>query len=190
MATDSLPLPRTRRRRRRGWVIALALFVAMAVAGVAIMVSAYVFPAVAAPPARADVIYVIGPPTEGRTALAERLRSDGVADDILISVPLEGEQSAAKLSICQERHVTCEHPDPFTTAGEMALLNARYGPEASAVVITFTPHVSRTRFIAAQCAAPRVTVIDVQVPIDLGDWLYQFAYQTGGFAKAIIAPCS
>ncbi|WP_314457583.1 YdcF family protein [uncultured Microbacterium sp.] len=188
MATDSLTLPRT--RRRRGWVIALALLVAMAVAGVAIMVQAYVFPAVAAPPARADVIYVIGPPTEGRIALAEQLRSDGVADDILISVPSEGEQSAAKLSVCQERYVACEHPDPFTTAGEMALLNTRYGAEASAVVITFTPHVSRTRFIAGQCAAAQVTVIDVPTSLDLGQWMYQFAYQTGGFAKAVAAPCS
>lgn len=189
MATDSLTLPRTR-RRRRGWVTALALVVATVVAGLAIMVPAYVFPAVAAAPPRADVIYVIGPPTEGRIALAEQLRSEGVADDILISVPSEGEQSAANLSVCQERRVTCAHPDPFTTAGEMALLNTRYGPEASAVVITFTPHVSRTRFIAAQCAAAQVTVLDVRIPLDLGEWLYQFAYQTGGFAKAIAAPCS
>lgn len=188
MATDSLTLPRT--RRRRGWVIAVALVLAMAVAGLAIMIPAYVYPAAAAPPARADVIYVIGPPTEGRIALAERLRSEGVADDILISVPSEGEQSAAKLSVCQERDVTCGHPDPFTTAGEMALLNTRYGPEASAVVITFTPHVSRTRFIAAQCAEARVTVVDVPTSLDLGQWIYQFAYQTGGFAKAVAAPCS
>lgn len=190
MATDSLTLPRTRPRRRSGWVIAPALVLAMAAVGLSITVPAYVFPAAAALPAHADVIYVIGPPTEGRIALAEQLRREGVADDILISVPSEGEQSAEKLSVCQERYVTCGHPDPFTTAGEMALLNTRYGPEASAVVITFTPHVSRTRFIAAQCAAARVTVVDVPTSLDLGQWMYQFAYQTGGFAKAVAAPCS
>lgn len=171
-------------------LIAALVGVAVAAGAAAIAVQAYVFPAAADVPARADVIYVIGPPTEGRIALAEQLRRDGVADDILISVPSEGEQSAAKLSTCQEEWVTCGHPEPFTTAGEMALLNSLYGADERAVVITFTPHVSRTRFIAGQCADAEVTVIDVPTSIDLGQWVYQFAYQTGGFAKAVAFPCS
>ncbi|MCJ1707080.1 YdcF family protein [Microbacterium sp. VKM Ac-2923] len=188
MVADILTRPTT--RRRRGRLVVALVGVAVAALVAAITVSAYVFPATAALPARADVIYVIGPPTEGRIALAEQLRSDGVADEILISVPSEGEQSAAKLSACQEAWVTCGHPEPFTTAGEMALLNSLYGADARAVVITFTPHVSRTRFIAWQCAAAEVTVIDVPTSIAFGQWVYQFAYQTGGFAKALAFPCS
>lgn len=169
-------------------MIAAAVLIVL-VAAVSTGVSAYVFPAVAAPPARADVIYVIGPPTEGRIALAEQLRRAGVADDILISVPTDGEQSAANLSVCQRAFVSCVHPEPFTTAGEMSLLNERYGAGTRAVVITFTPHVSRTRFIAARCADPQVTVIAAPTSLDLGRWMYQFAYQTGGFAKALIVGC-
>lgn len=181
---------RTTTRRRRGALIAAVAGAAVVAVAAAITVPAYVFPAATAIPTRADVIYVIGPPTEGRIALAEQLRREGVADDILISVPSEGEQSAAKLSACQEEGVTCGHPDPFTTAGEMAMLNSLYGADTRAVVITFTPHVSRTRFIAGQCADAEVTVIDVPTSIDLSQWIYQFAYQTGGFAKAIAFPCS
>ncbi|MDQ1136337.1 hypothetical protein QE410_001136 [Microbacterium sp. SORGH_AS 1204] len=154
-----------------------------------ITVPAYVFPAVAPLPAHADVIYVIGPPTEGRIALAEQLHADGVADDILISVPTDGEQSAAKLAACQEAYVRCVHPEPFTTAGETAALNERYDASTRAIVITFTPHVSRTRFIAERCADAEVTVVAVPTTIDLGQWIYQFAYQTGGFAKALIVGC-
>ncbi|MCM3614776.1 YdcF family protein [Microbacterium enclense] len=168
--------------------IIAALLGVVAVAA-SITVPAYVFPAAAQMPARADVIYVIGPPTAGRIALAEQLRSDGVADDILISVPTDGEQSAAKLAACQEPYVSCVHPEPFTTAGEMSAMNERYDASTRAIVITFTPHVSRTRFIAGRCADAQVTVAAVPTSLDLGQWIYQFAYQTGGFAKALIVGC-
>lgn len=180
---------RTASKARRRCVAIIAAFLVVVVAAVATGVSAYVFPAVEEPPAHADVIYVIGPPTEGRIALAEQMRRDGVADDILISVPTDGEQSAAGLSTCQEAYVSCVHPEPFTTAGEMAMLNERYGAGARAVIITFTPHVSRTRFIAGRCADAQVTVVAVPTSLDLGQWIHQFAYQTGGFAKALIVGC-
>jgi hypothetical protein len=180
---------RTRPRVHRRLLASIAALLGVVLMAGALGVSAYVYPAAAELPARADVIYVIGPPTEGRIALAEQLRRDGIADDILISVPTDGQQSAANLSACQEAWVTCVHPEPFTTAGEMAVLRDEYGTEASAVVITFTPHVSRTRFIADRCAGARVTVVDVPTSLDLGKWIYQFAYQTGGFAKALVVGC-
>lgn len=185
MLADTLTKPKVHRRL----LAAIATLLGVTLLAGALAVSAYVFPAAAEVPARADVIYVIGPPTEGRIALAEQLRRDGVADDILISVPTDGQQSAANLSACQQAYVSCVHPEPFTTAGEMAVLRDEYGPGASAVVITFTPHVSRTRFIADRCAGAQVTVVAVPTSLDLGKWIYQFAYQTGGFAKALVVGC-
>ncbi len=128
-------------------------------------------------------------PRRGGSPSREQLHSEGVADDILISVPTDGEQSAAGLSTCQKAYVSCVHPEPFTTAGEMSVLNERYGAGATAIVITFTPHVSRTRFIAGRCAGAEVTVLAVPTSLDLGQWIYQFAYQTGGFAKALVVGC-
>ena len=179
------PQRRSRWRSSR-WVVA-ALGVSAVL--VALGMSIYVFPPSSELPKRADVIYVIGPPTEGRIDLAEKLHEEGVASDILISVPLDGEQSAAELSVCQRSFVTCAHPEPFTTAGEMMLLDSRYGADATAIVVTFTPHVSRTRFIAERCAEPTVTVVAAPTSLSPWEWLYQFAYQTGGFAKAFAQSC-
>lgn len=185
MVADIRPSTRVRRR----WVTIVAAVLAVGATAVGAGVAAYVFPPVSRAPDRVDVIYVIGPPTEGRIALAEQLHSEGVADDILISVPTDGEQSAAGLSTCQKAYVSCVHPEPFTTAGEMSVLDERYGAGATAIVITFTPHVSRTRFIAGRCAGAEVTVLAVPTSLDLGQWIYQFAYQTGGFAKALVVGC-
>lgn len=181
----------TARPRRVGrWVLA-ALVVAMVagVAGITAALALYVYPAESVLPARADVIYVIGPPTRERIALAEQLRDEGVAANILISVPLEGGQSADELTVCRRDGVRCEHPEPFTTEGEMMLLDREYGADASAVIITFTPHVSRTRFIATQCGLSDTTVVAAPARITIGGWLYQFAYQTGGFVKAALTAC-
>lgn len=157
--------------------------------GIAAAIALYVYPPESAPPESADVIYVIGPPTRERIALAEQLRDEGVADDILISVPVEGAQSADELSVCRRDGVQCEHPEPFTTEGEMMLLREEYGADATAVIVTFTPHVSRTRFIATECGVNDATVVAAPDRITLGGWLYQFAYQTGGFVKAALTAC-
>ncbi len=178
------------RRTHRRALAALVVTVTAAFAcWIALGVTFYVNPATEAVPSSADVIYVIGPPTEERIALAQKLRGDGVARDILISVPKTGEQSADNLDICQGDHVSCLHPEPFTTAGEIRLLNSLYGADATAVVITFTPHISRTRYIAEDCSPMDVTVIAAPSRLSPIAWAYQFAYQTGGFAKAFAQSC-
>lgn len=185
-----LVVPRARRRAPRRLAAALGVMVTAAVAcWVALSVTFYMNPEVDAVPSSADVIYVIGPPTEERIALARELRSDGVARDILISVPPTGEQSAENLSICQDDHVACLHPQPFTTAGEIGLLDSLYGAGSTAVVITFTPHVSRTRYIAESCGRTDVAVIAAPTALSVGEWVYQFGYQTGGYAKAFAQSC-
>lgn len=181
---------RAPRRAFRRFVAGLGVTATVSFAcWIALGVTFYMNPEVDTVSSSADVIYVIGPPTEERIALARELRGDGVARDILISVPKTGEQSAENLSICQDEDVACLHPEPFTTAGEMGLLDSLYGADATAVVITFIPHVSRTRYIAESCARTDVTVIAAPTTLSVGEWVYQFAYQTGGFAKAFAQSC-
>jgi hypothetical protein len=176
--------------RRRLWTTAVS--VAVAVAAIALAgLPVYVFPPVD-PVTDADLIYVIGPPTEGRIALEERLRGEGVADSALVSVPLDGEQSAANLGICEDAAVDCEHPEPFTTKGEAAML-AAYAPAHDVdrtIVITFTPHVARTRYIFDKCYPGEVTVVGLDEHLSLADWAYQYAYQSVGFVKAWMTRCS
>ena len=149
----------------------------------------YVFPAVPAAP-KADFLSVIGPPTATRIADAESLRDQGIADEVLVSVPASGPESADELAYCWRAYVTCRTPDPFTTRGEAAMLDAYATDGESVIVLTYTPHVLRTRYIFGACADADVTVIPVDESLNLSRWIYNYAYQTAAFAKAWIVGCA
>ncbi len=127
-------------------------------------------------------------------ATAERLRADGVARAILVSVapaPSPDGIAASEVPLCRAPDVTCETPSPFTTAGEARMLTqyARTHDARHTVVLTFTPHVARTRYIFAKCFAGDVTVVGVDEHLDLWGWVYQYLYQTAAFVKAWAEPC-
>lgn len=188
----------TRRRSRRSWLIRLRRTVLLVGTALAVaiggMVVVYCFPP-SGDPTDADLVYVIGPATPARLDEAEAIIRSTGRDDLLISVSAgdTARFSAAQIFACSEPHVICEHPIPSTTKGEALMLNeyAKTHEVHKAVVLTVTPHVARTRYIFARCSPD----IDVQViPVDehlrLADWVHQFAYQTGAFAKAIATPCA
>lgn len=143
---------------------------------------------------RADVIFIIGPPTAARVALAEQLRAEGVADKLLV-VAYENPASMwaiDTLPICSTPYTECASPDPSTTKGEVLLLKdyaARHHVE-SAIVLTVTPHVARTRYIFDRCYGPGVTVLPVAEDLSPAQWLHHFQYQTAAFAKAWLTPCA
>ncbi|MDY0830142.1 hypothetical protein SK224_13495 [Microbacterium sp. BG28] len=147
-------------------------------------------------PGDADLIYVIGPPTPQRISVAQQLIADEKARGLLVSVSPPGshdEAMASKMQICSQQSVTCESPRPLTTKGEALMLEdyARTHEVHKVAVITFTPHVARTRYIFARCAPDiDVQVIGVDEHLSIGDWAYQFAYQTTAFAKAAATPCA
>lgn len=178
--------------RAAAWTVGTmaALVVLFVVAGLPV----YVFPpaAKALQLGDADLIYVIGPPAPERIALERALREQGVADLSLYSVGRSGRNSAKKLPVCSDRNVYCEHPQPFTTKGEFALLSefAAEHDVRRTIVITFTPHVARTRYIAEKCFAGEVTVVGVDQNLSLGRWVYQYLYQTAAFVKAAATPCA
>jgi hypothetical protein len=174
-------------RTRRRWAVAAA----SAAAGTAVLalagLPAYVFPPTEKV-GSADLIYVIGPPTIERIRAAEALREQGVADRILVSVPLRGDQSADEQAICAEDYVDCVHPRPFTTSGEAGVLNELASGER-VVVLTFTPHVARTRFIFERCFSGETVVEPVASSLNVAEWGYQYAYQSVAFVKALISKC-
>jgi hypothetical protein len=176
-----------------------ALTIASSLVGLLVLVVVAGLPLYVFPPQgqvdRADLVYVIGPPTPPRIALAERLEADGVADDLLVSVSPSHDvirYPASALPVCDEAGTTCETPSPFTTKGEALMLTdyADGRTLGETVVITFTPHVARTRYIFDRCYDGHVTVVGVDQQLSLGDWIYQYAYQSAAFVKAWITPCA
>lgn len=154
----------------------------------------YVFP----PPgdtAGADLVYVIGPPQQPRIDLAEKLRTAAKPLPALVSVSDDSQGDAvfdaSSVGFCSEQGVTCKSPTPFTTKGEAKMLTAYAATHTvgKTVVVTFTPHVARTRYIFAKCYAGDVTVVGVDENLSLADWIYQYAYQSTAFVKAWLAPC-
>lgn len=172
---------------RAATVIAVAMIAAIAIAG---------YPLYVAPPAdaigEADLIYVIGPPARERIAVERELRTEGIADASLYSVGLVGPHAALNLPVCGEPGVECVHPRPFTTKGEIAYLSdyAAGHDVDRTVILTFTPHVARTRFVLEKCFPGEAVVVAVDQHLGLGDWIYQYAYQTSAFVKAWLTPCS
>lgn len=153
---------------------------------------AYVFPP-QDDPAGADVVFVIGPPDPRRVDLAEQLLGAG-ATAALVSVPGPDqgppELTQTGLAFCSEPAVTCRTPVPFTTAGEALMLADSALPDgAEVVVVTFTPHVARTRYLFEKCYPGTVSVVGVDPSLSLGDWIYQYAYQSAAFVKAWLTPC-
>lgn len=140
----------------------------------------------------ADLIYVIGPPRPERVEVERALRKEGVAARSLYSVSLIGGFTAERMGVCDRPAVACEHPEPYTTKGEAALLTAfadEHGIDRT-VVITFTPHVARTRYIFEKCYEGDVTVVPVDEQLDAMEWIEQYFYQTAAFVKAWLTPCA
>ena len=136
------------------------------------------------------MIYVIGPPTSTRIALARSLIDDGISDTLMVSVP-----NPADYAICREPQsftVYCDRPSPFTTQGEareLRDLSAKNG-WTSATVITFTPHVTRARVIFERCFTGELVMVADTSPLSLPRWVQQYLYQTAAFVKvAVIQGC-
>jgi hypothetical protein len=199
---------RARRRARRALVVACALVGVAAIGSIPL----YVFPGDQTP-RKADVVFVIGPPTDGRVAYALDLIERGYAGALMISTILpdaappvdtgwakpplpswarSGDSTARAQALCAEGHpsvpLTCLQPEPFTTEGEARALRDAMDENGwtTAIVVTVTPHVNRARFIFGRCVASGVQVLGIADGLDLGGWAWQYAYQTGGWVKAIV----
>lgn len=181
---DDEPILRRARWARRVVLGILTVFVIVVAAGLPL----YVFPSHPTP-VQADLLYIIGPPTPARIADAEKLRDAGVAERVLVSVPRTGDGSAQALSYCERSYVQCRTPDPFTTRGEAAMLAEYATAGDEVVVLTYTPHVQRTRYIFGECADADVTVVPVDERLNLTRWAYNYAYQSAAFVKAWFLGC-
>lgn len=182
---DDIDRVRGRRARRALRFSVLGGLLAIALAGVPL----YVAPPQHLP-AHADVVFVLGAPEPWQIAWAEQLVRTGRADSLMISTPPNVETP----STCRQTGVLCLRPDPSSTRGEAQMLRRQMSTHgwSSAIVLTTTPHITRTRLILGQCltaaADADVSVIGRSTGMSVGDWIEQYLHQTAGFAKAIAFP--
>jgi uncharacterized SAM-binding protein YcdF (DUF218 family) len=196
MAADPLPAPREGRLRRlfrRPFVRAGALVLSAAALSAAAGIPVYVFPDPGRLPERVDAVLVLGPAYGDRVQRASAMVEDGRAGVLVISRDPSTVVSGSERSACDDPDVICFLPDPATTRGEVAGIDALAQEHAwtSIAVITGTPHVTRARFIFDTCADVAVSVIEApERDRSAYSWARQYAYQTAAFAKAVVVGCT
>jgi uncharacterized SAM-binding protein YcdF (DUF218 family) len=142
-------------------------------------------------PVPSDAILVLGSPTvDGRLEEGLRLADAGYADTLVISIGwAKGRQRIAACDDDDPRYrVICFQPDPTTTRGEAEEFGrlARERHWSSVLVVTSVYHVSRARLIVDRCMPGTVRMVATPARPSPRGWAYQFLYQTGGFAKALL----
>ncbi|OLT48640.1 hypothetical protein BJF87_19585 [Gordonia sp. CNJ-863] len=166
----------------------LALFIVVGVAGYPV----YVAPPTAEP-APADAIVVLGGPGEGRYDYGIDLADRGLARELVFSDPHQRERSPELLCENGSGHarytVTCFTPAPATTKGEIVEINrlAERRGWQSIMVVTFRPHVARTRYLFDRCYhRGHVSVLASPERVGIGQTAWQYVYQTVGFVRSFV----
>ncbi|MFI8971759.1 YdcF family protein [Nocardia asteroides] len=173
---------------RRLLVVSGALLLAVLVATVALW-PVYVSPRTDEP-VRADAILILGGAHDGREQLGLRLAAEGYAPRVLVSDPYE--RSPMINRICHGGYsfeVICFDPSPRTTLGEGREL-ARLGADwTRVIVVTFTPHISRARYILGTCWPGDLLFVDPEPRLSPARWTWDYVYQSAGYVKAWFADC-
>lgn len=87
--------------------------------------------------------------------------------------------------------IECFEPDPPTTLGEARELR-RLADERgwdTVIVVTYTPHISRARYIAGQCFDGELIMAEVPVRLPAWYWAWMYVYQSAGYVKAFLRGC-
>ncbi|WP_147294420.1 hypothetical protein [Arthrobacter sp. RT-1] len=155
----------------------------------------YVWPR-ADTPEPVDALFVLAP-QGARTALAEQLMEQGIADTLAISAP--GGDDAAIDQLCKQKRayrIICFDPDPVTTQGEARAIQAlsnEYGWE-NVSVLTAQFHVTRSRILIQRCYKGSLAMIPfarampiIEFPhVGQSSWAYHFVYESAAFVKVAL----
>lgn len=167
-------------------LIALGSLVVYALVGLPFIV----FPKTGPTPEHADVVFVLGPLTAKRTALAKRLLADGTVDTMMWSAAIATHADYPLLQECRTTPgLICQTPSPTTTQGEGRILKQQAATHGwtSAIVITQTAHITRAHAILGRCFSGAITMLPSGDP-PLGGWAFQYAYQTGATVNSWFDP--
>ncbi|MEC3920607.1 YdcF family protein [Nocardia sp. CDC160] len=166
-------------------VVVTALIVGLAFAGLPV----YVHPQVD-PLRPADAIVVLGGTAYARYDLGLQLAQEGYAPELLISRST-GQQDAEMNRYCDGGYsftVYCFVPDPWTTQGEAEEIarRAQAGHWRHIIVVTYTPHVSRARYIVEKCFHGQITMVASPSDSGLAFWTWMYIRQSAGYVRAFL----
>ncbi|MFH5207427.1 YdcF family protein [Antrihabitans spumae] len=186
-----MTIPTSTRRLRRRLGVALLVAVLGVTGFVVALWPVYVDPIVDEPE-RADAIVVLGGAHDGREELAIRLASQGYAPQVVFSNPYGASRRMQRLCYGEYTFkVSCFEPDPATTRGEgreIRRLAAEQG-WTRVIVMTFTPHISRSRYIVGKCFDGELLMVPSRPELRKIDWAWNYVYQSFGYARALFENC-
>jgi uncharacterized SAM-binding protein YcdF (DUF218 family) len=141
----------------------------------------------------ADAIFILGGYGDLRYSFGLELGMQGWAPNVVVSNP-RGKDDPWLTDYCATRHpgfdLDCFFPDPPTTKGEgreLHRLASQYGWR-TVIVVTFRPHISRARFILEHCFDGDLVMVASPDHLPAPRWVYEFVYQTAGYARAVLPP--
>ncbi|GGG28195.1 hypothetical protein GCM10007304_47530 [Rhodococcoides trifolii] len=201
MTEPTADKPKKKRRVLRVFkIVTLTLVVAM-VAFIGIGWSAYVDPDEDSVQ-KADAIFVLGGSHDGREEFALSLAEQGYAPQVVFSNPYEDghyarygfEKDGYMDRLCNGDYtfvVSCFNPEPATTRGEGRELARRASAEGwkKVIVVTFTPHIARARFVIDKCWPGEILYVASPTELNTVGWAWNFVYQSGGFVRALFEDC-
>ncbi|MFE7801294.1 YdcF family protein [Nocardia sp. NPDC057440] len=174
--------------RRAGLLLGalLALVVVLGLAGVPV----YIHPQTD-PLRKADAIVVLGGTAYERFDVGLDLARRGYAPQLLISRST-GINDHAMDKYCAGRfdfQVDCFVPDPWTTDGEAREIRRRaqlFGWR-HIIVVTYTPHVSRARYIVSKCFGGELTMVASPSDSGVKFWTWMYVRQSAGYLRAFLS---
>ncbi|WP_109527080.1 MULTISPECIES: YdcF family protein [Nocardia] len=177
-------LPGRRKHRLALLSVGLLAFLAtVVVAGLPV----YVYPQVD-PLRPADAIVVLGGTAYERFDIGLDLAERGLAPELVISAStgLDDPWMAKYCDGAFPFRVACFEPDPWTTRGEAQEIRRRAEAEnwRHIIVVTFTPHVSRARYIVGKCFDGELTMVASPSRSDLAFQAWMYLRQSAGYLKA------
>ncbi len=140
----------------------------------------------------ADAIVVLGDTAYERFDLGLALAKRGLAPELVIS------RSTGRDDHVMDRYcagdfdfaVSCFVPDPWTTQGEAREIGRRARAQGwrHIIVVTYTPHVSRARYIVERCFDGELTMVASPSDSGLAFWSWMYVRQSAGYLRAFLQP--
>ena len=161
----------------------VAAVVAVALAGLPVFVHPQVDPL-----RQADAIVVLGGTPYERFDIGIDLARSGLAPELVIaaSTGLDDPRMDRYCRTGYPFRVQCFEPHPWTTQGEAQEIRrlAAKGHWRHIIVVTFTPHVSRARYIIGKCFDGELTMVASPAPTNLAYQAWMYVRQSAGYLKA------
>ncbi|MBF6353498.1 YdcF family protein [Nocardia higoensis] len=161
----------------------VAAVLAVAVAGLPVFVHPQIDPL-----RPADAIVVLGGTPYERFDIGVDLARAGLAPELLIAAST-GLDDPLMDRYCRGGYpfrVQCFEPRPWTTQGEAQEIRRRAesGGWRHIIVVTFTPHVSRARYIIGKCFDGELTMVASPAPTGLAYQAWMYLRQSAGYLRA------